>query len=505
MGSPILKRLFVLFFLVDVGVCFLTPGTCPRASVKPRCISDEVAYDELLQRQQSVSERLNASTINRPTRSELCVVDVGNTHTFSNVAGCDYAKHEMQDVVHYLTNSSRFAAMGARLPKGVLLYGPSGCGKTLMARAIAGEANCTFIDICGSDFINKYVGVGSSKVRKIFMEARQQKPSLIFIDEIDAIGGKRSMDGDGGSKEYDTTLNQLLSEMDGFKVLDDVVVVGATNRIDKLDPALLRPKRFDWLIKINVPDMVGRHEIMKIHTQNKPLHRDVDLEKWASLCVGMTGADLEGLCNYAALLAIRENDLLVRESHFLQGFERVKVGYRTGHQTSNVTREKIAVHEMGHALTCFMTNQSIIKHISTHYTSKGAGGYTLFIPHMEDDDGLFTKSQVEAQLMTILGGRAAESLLLDEITTGAANDLKVAHEIAMTYATTYGFFKDWANMVMSPGPVEAVLQEAYSKTTALLSKHTDLLRFLARELRDQGEMTGQEFRRLMKKNNVYLR
>ncbi len=349
--------------------------------------------------------------------------------TFNDVAGADEAKQELQEIVEFLKNPRKFQALGAKIPKGVLLYGPPGCGKTLLARAVAGEANVPFFHISGSEFVEMFVGVGAARVRDLFDQAKANAPCLIFIDEIDAVGRQRGTGLGGGHDEREQTLNQILAEMDGFDPNIGVIVLAATNRPDVLDPALLRPGRFDRHIVIDHPDLKGRLEILKVHTQNKPLGEDVDLEMIARRTPGFSGADLANLVNEAALLAARLGKHKITMSEMEEAIERVVAGpQRRSRVISEKEKKLVAYHEVGHALVAKMLPNANPVHKISILPRGMALGYTLQFP--EQDKYIITKSELMDELSALLAGRAAEEIVFGETTTGAQNDLQRATDIA---------------------------------------------------------------------------
>lgn len=349
--------------------------------------------------------------------------------TFNDVAGADEAKQELQEIVEFLKNPRKFQALGAKIPKGVLLYGPPGCGKTLLARAVAGEANVPFFHISGSEFVEMFVGVGAARVRDLFDQAKANAPCLIFIDEIDAVGRQRGTGLGGGHDEREQTLNQILAEMDGFDPNIGVIVLAATNRPDVLDPALLRPGRFDRHIVIDHPDVRGRLEILKVHTKNKPLAEDVDLEVIAQRTPGFSGADLANLVNEAALLAARLGKNKITMSELEEAIERVVAGpQRKSRVISEKEKKLVAYHEVGHALVAKMLPNANPVHKISILPRGMALGYTLQFP--EQDKYIITKSELMDELSALLAGRAAEEIVFGETTTGAQNDLQRATDIA---------------------------------------------------------------------------
>ena len=357
--------------------------------------------------------------------------------SFDDVAGVDEAKEELEEVVEFLKFPERFLSLGAKIPKGVLLIGPPGTGKTLLARAVAGEAGVPFFSISGSEFVEMFVGVGASRVRDLFEQAKRNAPCIIFVDEIDAVGRHRGAGLGGGHDEREQTLNQILVEMDGFEPNTNVIVLAATNRPDILDPALLRPGRFDRRVTLDVPDIRGRTEILKVHAKGKPLADDADLLRVAQQTVGFSGADLANLINEAAILTARRKKTLITSDEFAESIDRVIAGpERKSRVVSDREKEFTAYHEAGHALVAHLLPHAdpVFK---VSIVSRGAmGGYTRFLP--EEDRNIWTKHQFEDKLAATLGGRVAEELVFDEITTGASNDLEQATSIARSMVTRYG-------------------------------------------------------------------
>ena len=360
--------------------------------------------------------------------------------SFSDVAGVEEAKEELQEVVEFLKFPERFLALGAKIPKGVLLVGPPGTGKTLMARAVAGEAGVPFFNISGSEFVEMFVGVGASRVRDLFDQAKRNAPCIVFVDEIDAVGRHRGAGLGGGHDEREQTLNQILVEMDGFDTGTNVIVMAATNRPDILDPALLRPGRFDRRVILDNPDLKGRTEILKVHANGKPLDEDVDLERVARQTVGFSGADLANLVNEAAILAARRTKKLIGSDEFSESIDRVTAGpERRSRVISEHEKEVTAYHEAGHALVAHVLPDADPVAKVTIVARGQAGGYTKTVP--EEDRNLITSDQLEARLAMAMGGRAAEELVFGEITTGASNDLEQATNIARTMVTRFGMSK----------------------------------------------------------------
>ncbi len=360
--------------------------------------------------------------------------------SFSDVAGVEEAKEELQEVVEFLKYPERFLALGAKIPKGVLLVGPPGTGKTLMARAVAGEAGVPFFSISGSEFVEMFVGVGASRVRDLFEQAKRNSPCIIFVDEIDAVGRHRGAGLGGGHDEREQTLNQILVEMDGFDTGTNIIVMAATNRADILDPALLRPGRFDRRVILDNPDLRGRTAILKVHSNGKPLEEEVDLERVARQTVGFSGADLANLVNEAAILAARRMKKLIGMPEFSESIDRVTAGpERRSRVISEHEKEITAYHEAGHALVAHVLPDADPVAKVTIIARGQAGGYTKTMP--EEDRNLITSNQLEARLAMAMGGRAAEELIFGETTTGASNDLEQATNIARTMVTRFGMSK----------------------------------------------------------------
>ena len=364
--------------------------------------------------------------------------DQGRKATFADVAGADEEKEELAEIVEFLKNQQRFNTLGARIPHGVLLVGPPGTGKTLLARACAGEAGVPFYSISGSDFVEMYVGVGASRVRDLFEKAKKTAPCIVFIDEIDAVGRQRGTGLGGGHDEREQTLNQLLVEMDGFEANDGIIVIAATNRADILDKALLRPGRFDRQVYVGLPDIKGREEILRVHTRNKPLAPDVVLKTIAKSTAGFTGADLENLVNEAALLAAKRGRKAITEQDIEEASIKVIAGPE---KRSRVVTEKdkriTAYHEAGHAIVSYFCKTADPVHEISIIPRGMAAGYTLNLP--EDDRSHLTKAKMAEQIVMLLGGRVAEKLVLDDISTGASNDLERATDTARSMVTRYGF------------------------------------------------------------------
>ena len=387
--------------------------------------------------------------------------DENNKKTFDDVAGADEEKEELAELVEFLKDPARFSELGARIPKGVLLVGPPGTGKTLLAKAVAGEADVPFFSISGSDFVEMYVGVGASRVRDLFQQAKKESPSIIFIDEIDAVGRHRGAGMGGGHDEREQTLNQMLVEMDGFGVNDGVIVIAATNRPDILDPALLRPGRFDRQVTVGYPDIKGRTDILKVHAKGKPLAPDVELEKIAHQTVGFTGADLENLLNEAALLAARKKLRAITMTEIEEASLKVMVGTeKRSHKVNEQDKKLTAFHEAGHAVaTYYLETQDPVRQVSI--IPRGmAGGFTMSVP---TEDKLYkSKKSMLEDIVVLLGGRVAEALTFGDISTGASNDIERASEIARKMVTKYGMSDELGPIAFGTGHDEVFLGRDYS-------------------------------------------
>lgn len=447
----------------------------------------------------------------------------GKKATFADVAGAEEEKFEMAEVVDFLKNPRKYAEVGARIPKGVLLLGPPGTGKTLLARAVAGEAGCPFYPISGSDFVEMFVGVGASRVRDLFETAKRNAPSIIFIDEIDAVGRHRGAGLGGGHDEREQTLNQLLVEMDGFTGNESVIVIAATNRRDILDPALLRPGRFDRQIVVGYPDVKGREEILRVHTKNKPLAPDVKIEDIAKGTIGFTGADLENLANEAALLAARADRKSITNEDIKEANIKVLIGPEKKSRVKTEREIKLtAYHEAGHAVcTYYCPHQDKVHQVSI--IPRGmAGGYTLHLP--ENDNHYTSKLQMYEEIIVLLGGRVAEKLIMDDISTGASNDLERATATARTMITRYGFSENLGPVVYghdqgepflgrdfssTPNYSEEVaaeidkeirkfVEDCFGKAESILTGHMDQLHLLAKYLMKYEKIEGEDFEKLMK-------
>ena len=450
--------------------------------------------------------------------------------TFADVAGADEEKEELREIVEFLKNPKKYNELGARIPKGVLLVGPPGTGKTLLARAVAGEAGVPIFSISGSDFVEMFVGVGASRVRDLFEQAKKNSPCIIFIDEIDAVGCQRGAGLGGGHDEREQTLNQLLVEMDGFGANEGVIMIAATNRPDILDPALMRPGRFDRQVTVGYPDVKGREEILKVHARGKPIAPDVDLKTIAKSSAGFTGADLENLLNEAALLAARRNLKAITMTEIEEATIKVVVGTeKKSHVMSDREKKLTAYHEGGHAVvTYFCKTQDPVHQISI--IPRGmAGGYTMQLP--AEDRSYRTRAEMQESLIVLLGGRVAEALTLDDISTGASNDIERATKTARAMVTKYGMsdklgtiaygrddsepflgrdmghIRDYSEATASAidAEIKHLVNTAYERTESILKQHMDKLQEVAQFLFQHEKMSGEEFRSVMEGTASFLR
>ncbi len=449
--------------------------------------------------------------------------DSGHRVGFDAVAGEAEEKEELSEIVEFLKNPKKFIDLGARIPKGVLLVGPPGTGKTLLARAVAGEANVPFFSISGSDFVELYVGVGAARVRDLFEQAKKSKPCIIFIDEIDAVGRKRGAGMGGGHDEREQTLNQLLVEMDGFGVNEGIIMMAATNRPDILDPAILRAGRFDRQVVVDVPDVMGREEILKVHSRKKPLADDVDLKKIAKVTIGYTGADLENLMNEAAIFAARRNKKQIDSEDIEDANLKVMMG---AEKKSRVITEKekrlTAYHEAGHAVLSRLIDSKQKVHRISIIPRGRAGGFTMHRP--EEDLQYSSKKEMLDEIVMLLGGRIAEELVLEDISTGASNDLKRATEIARNMVTRYGMSANIGPVCYDnneevfigrdfghsraysektaadiDGEVKAILEERYAKGKELLNSNLQILHNVAKALLERETIDAAEFDEIINK------
>lgn len=444
---------------------------------------------------------------------------------FGDVGGVGEAEVELREIIEYLKNPDKFSKMGARLPKGVLLAGSPGTGKTLLAKATAGEAGVPFFFLTGSSFVEMFVGVGAARVRDLFQQAQQKAPCIIFIDEIDAIGQARTSVGRiGGNSEQENTLNQLLAEMDGFQANSGVVIMAATNRPEILDPALVRPGRFDRQIQVTLPTEPGRLEILKIHTRQMPLSSDVDLERLAKITAGFSGAELANIANEASLLAIRRASARITMTDFDLAIERVVAGLQRKTPLSDDVRNKVAYHEVGHALTAYyLPGTDPVHKISIIPTAKGALGYTMQMP--EEDHYLISENELKARMSVMLGGRAAELIIFQEASTGAANDLQRATEMARRMVAEFGMSEklgpvryaaiggtylqtevssrnDLSPMTISciDEEIHRLLTEAQNTALKILNEHLDALHAVAKFLKDKEVISGEQMSAIITAN-----
>ena len=443
--------------------------------------------------------------------------------TFADVAGADEEKEELREIVEFLKNPKKYIDLGARIPKGVLLVGPPGTGKTLLAKAVAGEAGVGFLSISGSDFVELYVGVGASRVRDLFEQAKKQSPAIVFIDEIDAVGRQRGTGLGGGHDEREQTLNQLLVEMDGFAANEGVVVLAATNRADVLDPALLRPGRFDRQVYVGLPDIKGREEILQVHAKNKPLAEDVDLKQIARGTAGFTGADLENLLNEAALLAGRRSESFITMKDLQESIIKVIAGPEK-HSRVIPERERrlTAYHEAGHAVVMHALPDLDPVHQITIVPRGEAGGMTIYLP--DEDRSYLSRSYMLDRIAGLLGGRAAEQLVLGDISTGASNDISRATQLARKMVGTYGMSEQLGNVAFDAGhdevfigksmaqtrpysektaaemdgEIRRIMDDAYARCTAILEQYRPQLVEVAEYLLANETMTAEEFEKVFR-------
>ena len=445
--------------------------------------------------------------------------------TFKNVAGLQEEKEDLEEMVDFLRNPQKYTSVGARIPKGVILVGPPGTGKTLLAKAVAGEAGVPFFSISGSDFVEMFVGVGASRVRDLFEDAKKAAPCIVFIDEIDAVARRRGTGMGGGHDEREQTLNQLLVEMDGFGVNEGIIVMAATNRVDILDPAILRPGRFDRKVAVGRPDVKGRVEILQVHSKEKPLGEDVDLARVAKTTSGFTGADLENLMNEAAILAARENRSFIRQSDIDRSFVKVGIGAEKKSRVISEKEKKItAYHESGHAILFHvLPDVGPVHTVSIIPTGVGAAGYTMPLPG--DDEMFNTKGRMLQDIMVSLGGRIAEEIIFGDVTTGASQDIKHASKIARAMVTQYGMSekvgmidygsdddevfigRDFGHVRTYSDEVTAsideevkrIIDECYDKAKAIILEHRDVLESCTALLIEKEKIGQEEFEALFQK------
>ena len=445
--------------------------------------------------------------------------------TLKDVAGLKEEKEDLQEIVDFLRDPAKFTKIGARIPKGVLLEGPPGTGKTLLAKAIAGEANVPFFSISGSDFVEMFVGVGASRVRDLFAEAKRNAPCIVFIDEIDAVARRRGTGMGGGHDEREQTLNQMLVEMDGFGVNEGIIVMAATNRVDILDPAIMRPGRFDRKISVGLPDVGGREAILKVHAKNKPLGDNVDLKQVAQTTAGFTGADLENLLNEAAIMAAKQERSFIAQEDIKGAFVKVGIGTEKKSRIISDKEKRItAYHESGHAILFHvLPDVGPVYSVSIIPTGPGAAGYTMPLP--ERDEMFLTKGQMEQEIMVSLGGRSAEELIFDDITTGASSDIKKATQIARKMVTRYGMSenvgvicydddddevfigrdlahaKSHSELISGEidREVRRIIDDCYAKAKGLILQHMDVLHKSSELLLKKEKLNRTEFEALFEK------
>ena len=464
----------------------------------------------------------NSKVMNFGKSRARMVVDTAKKVTFKNVAGLDEEKEELAEIVDFLKNPKKYLMVGARIPKGVLLVGPPGTGKTLLAKAVAGEAGVPFFSISGSDFVEMFVGVGASRVRDLFEDAKKNAPCIVFIDEIDAVARRRGTGMGGGHDEREQTLNQLLVEMDGFSANEGIIVMSATNRVDILDPAILRPGRFDRKVMVGRPDVKGREEILGVHAKNKPLGDDIDLKEIARTTAGFTGADLENLLNEAAILAAKGDRSFITQEDVKESFVKVGIGVEKKSRIITEKEKKItAYHEAGHAILFHvLPDVGPVYSVSIIPTGIGAAGYTMPLP--EKDEMFNTKGRMLQDIMVDLGGRIAEELIFDDITTGASQDIKQATGIARAMITKYGMSekvglihygsdedevfigrdlahtRSYAENTASviDAEVKRIVDECYDKAKKLLMEHESVLHRCAELLLEKEKIDREEFEAL---------
>ncbi|MEE0397862.1 MAG: ATP-dependent zinc metalloprotease FtsH [Lachnospiraceae bacterium] len=485
-----------------------------------------VAFFFIMMNAQNASGGSSARMMNFG-KSRAKLANVGDDKvTLKDVAGLREEKEELEEIIDFLREPAKYTKVGARIPKGVLLEGPPGTGKTLLAKAIAGEANVPFFSISGSDFVEMFVGVGASRVRDLFLEAKRHAPCIVFIDEIDAVARRRGTGMGGGHDEREQTLNQLLVEMDGFGVNEGIIVVAATNRVDILDPAILRPGRFDRKIAVGRPDVGGREEILKVHAKNKPLSDDIDLGQIAQTTAGFTGADLENLLNEASIYAAKDGRLFVKQEDIRKAFVKVGIGTEKKSRIISDKEKKItAYHEAGHAILFHeLPDVGPVYSVSIIPTGVGAAGYTMPLP--DKDEMFMTKGKMLHNIMVSLGGRIAEEIIFDDITTGAASDIKKATKVARKMVTSFGMSENigvisydedddevfigrdlahtraYSEKVAGEidSEVKAIVDDCYARAKAIIMSHEDILHKAAKLLLEKEKISGQEFDALFKQS-----
>ena len=461
------------------------------------------------------------------SRARMTSPDDKEKKTFADVAGLYEEKEQLEEIVDFLANPEKFTKLGARIPKGIILVGPPGTGKTLLAKSVAGEAGVPFFSISGSDFVEMFVGVGASRVRDLFSEAKKNSPCIVFIDEIDAVARRRGSGLGGGHDEREQTLNQMLVEMDGFGVNEGIIVMAATNRADILDPAILRPGRFDRKIYVGVPDVRGREEILRVHAKNKPLSDKVDLGEVARTTAGFTGADLENLMNESAIQAARDSRPFIDDEDIKKSFIKVGIGTEKKSRIISEKDKKItAYHEAGHAILFHvLPDVGPVYAVSVIPTGQGAGGYTMPLP--ERDEMYMTKGRMLQNIIVSLGGRIAESLIFDDVTTGASMDIKQATEAARDMVTKYGFSDELGMINYSTSDdevfigrgightknysegtseiidreVKRIIDESYEKATSILKDNFELLHKIAERLIEKERIGKEEFESLFEETD----
>ena len=485
-----------------------------------------VAFFFIMMNAQNASGGSSARMMNFG-KSRAKLANVGDDKvTLKDVAGLREEKEELEEIIDFLREPAKYTKVGARIPKGVLLEGPPGTGKTLLAKAIAGEANVPFFSISGSDFVEMFVGVGASRVRDLFLEAKRHAPCIVFIDEIDAVARRRGTGMGGGHDEREQTLNQLLVEMDGFGVNEGIIVVAATNRVDILDPAILRPGRFDRKIAVGRLDVGGREEILKVHAKNKPLSDDIDLGQIAQTTAGFTGADLENLLNEASIYAAKDGRLFVKQEDIRKAFVKVGIGTEKKSRIISDKEKKItAYHEAGHAILFHeLPDVGPVYSVSIIPTGVGAAGYTMPLP--DKDEMFMTKGKMLHNIMVSLGGRIAEEIIFDDITTGAASDIKKATKVARKMVTSFGMSENigvisydedddevfigrdlahtraYSEKVAGEidSEVKAIVDDCYARAKAIIMSHEDILHKAAKLLLEKEKISGQEFDALFKQS-----
>lgn len=509
------------------GISRVYVGEVPRdnlfmSSVLPLLITGGMIIFVITMMNRQMSGGGNNKMMNFGKSRAKMSTDADKKVTFKDVAGLQEEKEELEEIVDFLKNPQKYTKVGARIPKGVLLVGPPGTGKTLLAKAVAGEAGVPFFSISGSDFVEMFVGVGASRVRDLFEEAKKNAPCIVFIDEIDAVARRRGTGMGGGHDEREQTLNQLLVEMDGFGVNEGIIVMSATNRVDILDPAILRPGRFDRKVGVGKPDVQGREEILKVHAAKKPLGEDVDLKELARTTAGYTGADLENLMNEAAILTAKDGRYFINQGDVRQAFIKTGIGAEKKSRVISEEEKKItAYHEAGHAILFHVLPKMESVHtISIIPTGMGAAGYTMPLP--KKDDMFNSKEQMREHIVVSLGGRAAEEMIFKDVTTGASQDIKQATQMARAMVTQYGMSekvgmihygsdddevfigRDLAHTrnyaeqtaALIDAEVKKLIDEAYEEAKSIISQHEDVLHKCADLLLEKEKIGQEEFEAL---------